>query len=164
MPALPAYIVVSAIVRADLGDAVLLVQQSLAGEAATRWTLPGGKVEAGESLYDAVLREVLEETGVQLVDRMSVAYCVHYLAPGTGEHVAAYVFDCATSESPTASGVDEDVTAAEFVPLPEAVHRLQQLTSPVLREPATAYLRGTAPAGSLWSFDADLRARVVQPS
>jgi ADP-ribose pyrophosphatase YjhB (NUDIX family) len=44
-------------------DSVLLVKRShppLQGE----WSLPGGVVELGESLPDAVRREVLEETGV----------------------------------------------------------------------------------------------------
>ena len=31
------------------------------------WELPGGKVAIGESAVDAVLREVLEETGVQII-------------------------------------------------------------------------------------------------
>jgi ADP-ribose pyrophosphatase YjhB (NUDIX family) len=44
------------------GDRVLLVKRGhapLEGE----WSLPGGAVELGETLHEAVAREVLEETG-----------------------------------------------------------------------------------------------------
>jgi len=34
-----------------------------------RWTVPGGRVEAGERLEAAVAREVLEETGVEVTAR-----------------------------------------------------------------------------------------------
>lgn len=44
---------------------VLLVQINY-GERAGRWILPGGKVENEENLEQAVIREVFEETGLQV--------------------------------------------------------------------------------------------------
>lgn len=55
---------VSALV-ADAAGRLLLVQRSKPPEAG-RWTLPGGRVEPGESLEDAAAREVLEETGLRV--------------------------------------------------------------------------------------------------
>jgi ADP-ribose pyrophosphatase YjhB (NUDIX family) len=43
-------------------DKILLVQHSYGHE---RWHLPGGAVEKGESLEDAMLREFKEETGFE---------------------------------------------------------------------------------------------------
>ncbi|HEY1809650.1 MAG TPA: NUDIX hydrolase [Acidobacteriaceae bacterium] len=64
--------------KAPAGQQVLLIrrgQEPLKGE----WSLPGGAVELGETLEEAVCREVLEETGlfvgtvdvVQAFDRIS---------------------------------------------------------------------------------------------
>lgn len=52
---------VGAVVRR--GDELLLVQRGR-GVAAGQWSLPGGRVEMGEHLVDAVVREVAEETAV----------------------------------------------------------------------------------------------------
>lgn len=53
---------VGGIVRDD--DRRILVIRRGQAPAKGTWSLPGGRVEPGETLVDAVRREVLEETGI----------------------------------------------------------------------------------------------------
>lgn len=61
-PDLPRLAVGGVVIR---GQRVLLVRR---GKAPSRgqWAIPGGRVELGETLQEAVEREVLEETGVRV--------------------------------------------------------------------------------------------------
>jgi 8-oxo-dGTP diphosphatase len=47
-------------------DALLLVRRGR-GPAAGEWSVPGGHVEMGETAHAAVVREVLEETALEVV-------------------------------------------------------------------------------------------------
>lgn len=53
---------VGAVVVED--DDLLLIRRGH-GPAAGEWSVPGGRVEAGETLAEAVLRELEEETGIE---------------------------------------------------------------------------------------------------
>ncbi|MFC6673015.1 NUDIX hydrolase [Marinobacterium aestuariivivens] len=60
-PAGPIAAVSALLVR---NDEVLMVKRGRAPNAGL-WSFPGGKIQAGERLEEAVLRELAEETGVE---------------------------------------------------------------------------------------------------
>jgi ADP-ribose pyrophosphatase YjhB (NUDIX family) len=79
------------------------------------WNLPGGVVEASEAPWQAVLREVREETGLEAaIERLAI---VDY-RPGKGEVV--FTFTCAVTGGALATS-DEADASAWFAPaaLPE---------------------------------------------
>ena len=63
-PALLPILAVGAVIRNDAG-AVLLVRRGRPPRQG-EWSIPGGKVEWGETVRDALLREIREETGLTI--------------------------------------------------------------------------------------------------
>ncbi len=58
------YLAVSAAIIRD--GRVLIAQRAKAGASQGLFTLPGGVVEAGETLHEAIVREVAEETEIAI--------------------------------------------------------------------------------------------------
>ena len=70
---------VRATVICDQDRHILLVRKP-----SSRWNLPGGKVESGETRADAAVRELQEETGL---DADEVLYLMELQYGGTRHHV-----------------------------------------------------------------------------
>jgi 8-oxo-dGTP diphosphatase len=97
---------------AVVGNRLLLVRRGR-DPGRGRWSVPGGRVEAGESLAEAVVRELAEETGV--VGRCGALLGVAERR-GTDHHfvILDYVVEVAEAV-PLVPGTDADEAA--WVPL-----------------------------------------------
>jgi ADP-ribose pyrophosphatase YjhB (NUDIX family) len=99
------------------GDNVLLVERGkppLEGY----WSMPGGLVEAGERLEDAVIREVLEETGLNVTAGRLATVFERIMPDRAGECEYHYVlvdFYCTVNGGTLRAG-DDSKSARWFAP------------------------------------------------
>jgi 8-oxo-dGTP diphosphatase len=95
-------------------DCLLLVRRGR-GPAAGEWSVPGGRVEGGETLAEAVVRELLEETGVEGVCGELVGW-VERIGAGSHHVILDFRVEVLAEQEPVAG---DDAAEAAWVPLPD---------------------------------------------
>ena len=100
-------------------NALLMVRRAQA-PALGRWSVPGGRVEHGEMLTDALIREVHEETGL-VVEPGELAGWVERV--GEGHHFVILDFFAQVASSSDAPIPGDDADRAEWVPLDQLQNR-----------------------------------------
>jgi ADP-ribose pyrophosphatase YjhB (NUDIX family) len=96
-------------------DALLLVRRGR-GPAQGEWSVPGGKVEVGEPLAVSVVREVLEETGLEVVVEAFLGWVERIEADG---HFVILDFAVTPLDPNQTIAAGDDAAEARWVPLGE---------------------------------------------
>ena len=122
---IPTWYFALAVVR--LGYRYLLVHERKHGQG---WYLPAGRVEAGESIVDAAVRETMEEAGIPIVCEGILR--VEHTALHNGEsRVRVFVLARPADDTPPKSVPDQETLGAAWVS-PEELGSYQ-LRSPEVR-------------------------------
>jgi 8-oxo-dGTP diphosphatase len=98
-------------------DGALLLIRRGHGPGAGEWSIPGGRVERGELLAEAVVREVREETGLEAVCGGFVGWVERF---DEGNHLVILDFEVTVLDDQTPVAGD-DAAEVAWVPLPDVV-------------------------------------------
>jgi 8-oxo-dGTP diphosphatase len=116
---------VGAIVIRD--DAEVLMVGNDYGDDELVWNLPGGAVDPGEDLLQAVARELYEETGITALEIGHLAWIVQAILQNNRPFIIGFAFEVIVWEGEV--NLDNevehgDVRQAEFVPFQAAIERM----------------------------------------
>jgi 8-oxo-dGTP diphosphatase len=116
---------VGAIVIRDHTE-VLMVGNDYGGDELI-WNLPGGAVDPGEDLLQAVARELHEETGITALEIGPLAWIVQAALKNDRPFIIGFAFEITAweGEAHLDNEVEHgDVQQVEFVPFEEAITRM----------------------------------------
>jgi len=133
------------------GEGLLVVRHRKDGR--TYHLLPGGGVEAGESLAQALAREVLEETGLTC-EPVSPLFINDSIAPDGDRHVVQITFLARPTGGSLGDAIaDPRVDAVEHVSFAElaGLDLRPPMAADLLRAAATGYSECAKYLGPLWS-------------
>jgi len=151
----PVLHIASAIIRRN--EEIVMIRQAAPGEEPF-WSVPAGRVEDGELVTEGLRREVLEETGLRVVDPGKPAFVLQIdnrraeqihksRGAGSGYHATVWTFEV-HSWTGRLGPRDPDgfVSEASFMSILDAIAHLEKLE---WQSVTVGYLRGEIEPGSL---------------
>ena len=102
------------------GDKILLVRRANS-PGAGKWSVPGGLLKLGETVYEAAVRELREETGLEGVARGVVSVAEYIESRGGRVRFHYVIVDVLVEPQGGELRAGSDALEAGFFPLKEAV-------------------------------------------
>lgn len=134
------YTIIAAIIIKN--GKILLVRHKPEHGLPDYWGLPGGTAEKTESAYEALVREVKEECGINVPAQPHIAFCTEYM--NFKRHwkgiVVTYAFEMNNNETIASLDPDDDILDLELFSTEEALGLLTKNPFPIMKEPLIDYL------------------------
>jgi 8-oxo-dGTP diphosphatase len=138
-------------------NSLVMVRQKISGSPNLFWTVPGGLVESGELIMDALSREIKEETGVEVLGDLQLVSTSQIDRPKYKTQTLAFIYEIGEwHRNLQTQDPDGEVLGVELVLLSDAIHRLMHNRGwPGIHIPLLAYLQAKTKAGAMWFFRED---------
>ena len=139
----------------ERGEEILLVQHQAPRDPAPAWALPGGVVEEGETLLEALRRELCEEADIEEEAVGPLLYVCEVQDEEAATWALTFVFRIDRwSGEPKATGRDEFVLEARMFPRQEVSGKLASLPERLrfMREPVVEWLQGGFDSARLYCY------------
>jgi ADP-ribose pyrophosphatase YjhB (NUDIX family) len=111
------------------GDSIVMVKHQGASDPEPFWSLPGGRVEVGETPEETIIREVREETGLTVHTVGTLAYIVEIHRNEENELGFAYVYEITEwSGEFSINDPDNKVLEVALIPQAQAIDALAKIS------------------------------------
>jgi 8-oxo-dGTP diphosphatase len=131
---------------------VALVYEAYPTWGGSFWNVPSGRVQDHETPAQGAVRELAEETGLVAAPAdLALVSTVTTTYDGGRSRSWNYVVDVATSTL-RVDDPDRIIRDTRWFTREEAIERIAELPYLPISQPAVAYLRGEAPAGTHWTY------------
>lgn len=142
----PTDLTVSAVVERD--GQYLMVEEVVSG--AVVLNQPGGHIEAGESPEEAVIREVLEETGCDVAcDELIGVYL--WIHPQTRQQFLRLAYVATLLGEDDSRQLDDGIIARRWLSRADVEYRRRSLRSPMVQRCILDFEAGRRQSGALFS-------------